>query len=107
LNRLFFFRGNFDFERTFIIFAKKMRTSLLIKVFLVLPLILFADYLLMALLGCSTCLFGLGDDFYCGPFCITGKIILILSMVFFGYLIYRDIKKNKNGEVNAKTEKNS
>ena len=82
-----------------------MRTSILIKVFLVLPLILSADYLLMALLGCSTCLFGFSDNFYCGPFCITGKIILVLSMVLFGYLICRDIKKNR--EINAKTEKDS
>lgn len=84
-----------------------MRASILIKIFLVLPLILFADYLLMALLGCSSCLFGFGDEFYCGPFCIAGKIILILSLVFFGYLIYRDIKKNKHTETNAGNGKNS
>jgi len=82
-----------------------MRASTLIKVFLVLPLILFADYLLMALLGCSTCLFGFGDDFYCGPFCIAGKIILILSLVLFGYLIYRDVKKNKNSGTDMETGK--
>jgi hypothetical protein len=46
----------------------------------------------MAALGCATCLFGLGDEFYCGPFCLAGKIILVLSLVFFGYLIYPDIK---------------
>jgi hypothetical protein len=59
-----------------------MKPSILIKLFLVLPLLLFADYILMALLRCSTCLFGLGDEFYCGLFCIVGKIILISSQVF-------------------------
>lgn len=69
-----------------------MKAAVFIKFFLVLPLILFADYLLMAILGCSTCLFGLNDDFYCGPFCLAGKIILALSLAFFVYLIYPDIK---------------
>jgi hypothetical protein len=69
-----------------------MKNSLLLKLFLVLPLIIFADYILMAVLGCTSCLFGLGEDFYCGSFCLAGKIILALSAIFFGYLIYPDIK---------------
>jgi hypothetical protein len=79
-----------------------MKASLLMKIFFVLPLLLFVDYLIMALLGCTTCLFGFGNDFYCGPFCLAGKIILALSAIFFGYLIYPDIKaifkSKKNGE---------
>ena len=69
-----------------------MKASLFIKVFFILPLILFVDYVLMALLGCSTCLFGLGEEFYCGPFCVAGKIVLAISAIFFGYLIYPDLK---------------
>jgi hypothetical protein len=69
-----------------------MKASFSIKLFFVLPLILFVDYILMAIVGCTTCLFGLGDGFYCGPFCLAGKIILALSAIFFGYLIYPDIK---------------
>ena len=68
-----------------------MKASIYIKVFLVLPLLLFADYILMALVGCTTCLLGFGDEFYCGSFCLIGKIILALSVLFFGYLIYPDI----------------
>jgi hypothetical protein len=80
-----------------------MKASLFIKVFFVLPLILFVDYIFMALLGCSTCLFGLGNEFYCGPFCLVGKIILALSALFFGYLIYPDIKALINSRKNVKT----
>jgi len=69
-----------------------MKASFFIKLFFLLPLILFVDYILMALLGCTTCLFGFGDDFYCGTFCLAGKIILALSAIFFGYLIYPEIK---------------
>ena len=69
-----------------------MKASLFIKLFFVLPLILFVDYILMALLGCTTCLFGLGNEYYFGSFCLTGKILLALSALFFGYLIYPEIK---------------
>jgi hypothetical protein len=70
-----------------------MKASIFLKFFLVLPLIIFVDYLLMTIIGCTTCLFGLGEDFYCGSFCLAGKIILALSAIFFGYLIYPDIKE--------------
>ena len=69
-----------------------MKASILIKIFFVAPLILFVDYILMAILGCTTCLLGLGEEFYCGSFCLAGKIILALSAIFFGYLILPDIK---------------
>jgi len=69
-----------------------MKASVLIKVFFILPLVLFVDYILMAILGCTTCLFGLGEGFYCGSFCLAGKIILALSAIVLGYLIYPDIK---------------
>jgi len=78
-----------------------MKALLFFKVFFILPLILFADYLLMALLGCSTSFFEPGDTFYSGPFCIAGKIILALSAIYFVYLIYPEIialfRSDKNG----------
>jgi len=85
-----------------------MKASIFLKIFIILPLILFVDYLLMALIGCTTCLFGLGEKFYCGPFCLAGKIILALSAIFFGYLIYPDsqsfFKLKRNG-ASAKKQK--
>jgi hypothetical protein len=81
-----------------------MSMSIFMKLVFVLPLIIFVDYFLMAVLGCTTCIFGFGADFYCGPFCLAGKIILALSAIFFGYLIYPDIKlifKSKNNGPSA------
>jgi len=80
-----------------------MKTSIILKVFLVLPLILFIDYILMVIIGCSTSLFGFGDDFYCGSYCLLGKIILALSAIFFGIIIFPDIvemlKKKKDAAI--------
>jgi hypothetical protein len=78
-----------------------MKASILLKIFFILPLIIFTDYLLMALIGCTTCLFGFGEEYYCSSFCLAGKIILALSAIFLGYLNYPDFrvifKPKKNG----------
>ena len=77
-----------------------MKSQLAIKVFVIFPGLLLLDYVFMILLGCTTCLIGLGNDFYCGPYCLIGKIILGLTMVLFFFLIFPNIKAifktNKN-----------
>ncbi len=53
-----------------------MKTRILIKMILLLPLIIFIDYVLMVLLGCASSIIGFDDSFFCGPFCFIGKGIL-------------------------------
>ena len=78
-----------------------MKTALLVKFCLVLPVILLVDYLLMVALGCASCLFGLGEHYYCGSYCVIGKLILLSSAILFAYLVWRDIrryrKENQDG----------
>lgn len=83
-----------------------MKASILLKIFVVMPLIVFGDYLLLALIGCTSCLFKVGDGFYCGPFCVVGKIFLALTVIFFGFLLYPDLKILLKSEKNvAPTQK--
>lgn len=82
-----------------------MKALLFIKIFLLLPLILFADYILMAIIGCTTCILGFGEDFFCGTYCIAGKIIIASSVLFFGYLIYPEIKGLIKSIINGKVPK--
>jgi len=70
-----------------------MKNRLFWKVIIILPFIIFADYIFMAVLGCTTCLFGLGEDYYCGSYCIIGKIILLVSFLGFLFIIYPDLKR--------------
>lgn len=88
---------------------KIMKALVSFKVFIVLPLLLFIDYVLMVLIGCSTCIFGFGDAFYCGPYCFFGKVILGLSTIFFLLLLLPDIKRffeNAQKIIDAKRRKN-
>jgi len=82
-----------------------MKPSLLIKIFLGLPVILFADYILMALFGCATCLLGFGNDFYCGPYCLVGKIVLGFSAIAFLVLIFPDIAGIFKTQIHGPTAK--
>jgi hypothetical protein len=80
-----------------------METRFLHKNFLVLPLMPIADYVLMLLLRCSSCLFGFDDDFYCGTYCLPGKVMLMLSALFFIILFSPEIKHYLNRNKNAET----
>ena len=69
-----------------------MKTILFAKILILLPIVVFANYLLMAIIGCLTFLWGCGDDFYCNSFCLIGKIIFGFTIVVFFFLIFPDIK---------------
>jgi hypothetical protein len=70
-----------------------MKTTIYLKIFIALPLVIFIDYLLMAILGCVSCLIGFGDAYFCGPYCILGKGLLLLSAILFLWYLYPDIRK--------------
>ena len=69
-----------------------MKTKLVIKLAVVLPLIIFVDYIVMSVLGCVSCFMGAGENYFCGTYCIIGKILALLSILFFLYLIFPEIK---------------
>jgi hypothetical protein len=69
-----------------------MKSKLIIKLAVVLPLIIFVDYIVMSALGCISCFFGAGENYFCGIYCIIGKILAVFSIVFFLYLIFPEIK---------------
>ena len=80
-----------------------MKTAIVFKLFFLLSFILFIDFISMIIIGCSCSIFGLGNDFYCTPYCTIGKIVIGLSALLFGYLIYPDFAQLFNSSKNAKT----
>jgi len=86
-----------------------MKSRLFWKIMIILPLLMFLDYILMALLGCTSCLLGMGEDYYCGKYCLFGKIILLLSVILFFRIIFNDLRVFFKATENGQTaeEKNS
>jgi len=69
-----------------------MKNILLVKVTLFFPVLLFVSYILMAVFGVIAGIIGFGNEFYCGPYCFIGKIVLGVALILFFYLISPDIK---------------
>jgi hypothetical protein len=70
-----------------------LKTTIVLKIVIGLPLVIFMDYFLMAILGCTSCLLGFGDDYFCGSYCLLGKGLLVLSAVLYGWYLSLDIRK--------------
>ena len=88
----------------FLIKKYEMKNLLLIKVCLIFPVLLFSSYTVMAALGNIASFMGCSNDFFCGPFCLIGKIVLGLSAILFFFLIFPDIKSILNILKNAPTK---
>jgi hypothetical protein len=71
----------------------EMKKTLLLKLVFGLPLVIFVDYLLMTFLGCISCLFGFGDDYFCGTYCLLGKLLLVVSAILYGWFIFPEIRE--------------
>jgi len=82
-----------------------MKTLFAIKVLLLIPLLLFVDYVVMILFGGVSNLFGCSDSFYCGPYCTIGKLVLGLSVVIFLFLTFQEIKVMDKTRWNGPTAK--
>jgi hypothetical protein len=55
---------------------------------------LFGFILLMTVIGAVACLFGAGDAFYCGVFCLLGKITFVAVLLVITIQTYRALSSN-------------
>jgi hypothetical protein len=70
-----------------------MKASLLLKVILIAPILLFADYLIMVIIGCFADSCGLGEGFFCGIYCTIGKFVLgLTALIFMGFLFSKNLR---------------
>lgn len=55
---------------------------------------LFGFILLMIIIGAVACIFGASDAFYCGVFCLLGKITLATVLLVITIQTYRALSSN-------------
>jgi hypothetical protein len=63
----------------------------IIKWILIIPAILFADWIIMITAGCLTSICGAGEKFYCGIYCYFAIGLLIISTIV---MLWLGIKKS-------------
>jgi hypothetical protein len=80
-----------------------MKNSLLLKVVLILPLIAFVDFVALTAFGCVSAMAGATNSYFCGPYCLVSKVFLVVSGLFFVYLILTDITKRHLKKIDGQT----
>lgn len=76
--------------------------NILFKILLLIPLLFFIDFMLMMVLGCTTCAFGFTSTFYNCTYCTIGKIIVGLSLIIIILAILPDLRKLFNNRIQSK-----
>ncbi len=59
----------------------------LVKLLLIIPSLLFLDWIIMVLVGSVSNIFGANDNFFCTIYCDFGIALLIATILFVVYLI--------------------
>ena len=73
-----------------------MRTTIL-KWMLIFSALLFADWIIMIILGCFSGLCRANNDYFCSVYCYIGISLLSITLLIIGYLIVKSyyLKKLK------------
>jgi len=58
-------------------------------------LMLFGLVVLMTITGACACLAGAGEEFFCGAYCITGKILLSLTVIMILAQAFMTLRKER------------
>jgi len=62
-----------------------------IKWLLGISALLFADWVIMIILGCFSNFCNAGNDYYCTVYCKAGIVLLVASLGIAGYLLIKRI----------------
>jgi hypothetical protein len=61
------------------------------KWLLIIPAILFVDWIMMTLIGIFSSVCGAGDQFYCTAYCVIGFVLLAVSFLLVAFLIFKSL----------------
>lgn len=66
--------------------------NIALKSAIIIPAIIFSIFLIMTIVGCTSCLFGLDQNFYSCTFCNIFKAVLLISFIGYLTILFFDIK---------------
>jgi hypothetical protein len=64
-----------------------------LKILIVLPFVLFLDWVIMVVFGCFASICNANDKFYCSVFCKVGIVLLSLTILFFVFWLVQKSRK--------------
>jgi len=60
-----------------------------VKLLLIIPSVLFLDWVLMIVFGGVSKIFGASDQYFCTTYCFCGITLSVLTFLFIVYVTYR------------------
>jgi len=61
----------------------------IVKWLLIIPLLLFLDWILMVMFGCFSSLCGADNKYFCSVYCYTGISLLFLTVIGIFVIFYK------------------
>ena len=69
--------------------------TILVKSLLIIPVILFLDWVIMIIIGSLSNIFGATDKYFCSVYCNFGITLLIATLIIAAFLIARQNLQHK------------
>jgi len=60
-----------------------------VKMLLIIPVLFFLDWIIMTVLGCTSCFLGARNVFYCTIYYYFGIVLMVLTFLLITYLILK------------------
>ncbi len=71
--------------------------ALVVKFGMILIFLAFVFYVIIALMGCLSCVFGASESYYCTTYCMAVKIsALVVLVAWMAWFIYSIVRYKKN-----------
>jgi hypothetical protein len=80
----------------------KTMKKVALKSAIIIPVFIFSIFLIMTIIGCTSCLFGLDHQFYNCTYCNIFKTIVFVSLIAYLTILFFDIKLVYKHSLNKK-----
>jgi len=68
---------------------------LIAKVLLVLPVLVFVDWIIMVVIGCVSNMCGAGTLFFCSIYCYIGISLLSISLLLLLFIAFKHFSRHR------------
>jgi hypothetical protein len=63
-----------------------------LKSAIIIPAFIFMIFLIMTIVGCTSCLFGFNDEYYSCTYCTIFNTLIMISIIAYLTILFLDIK---------------
>lgn len=66
--------------------------KIILKSIILIPALIFMIFLIMTIIGCTSCLFGLDEVYYSSTYCDIFKTVTLIAIIGYFTVLFLDMK---------------